>query len=52
MTGVFPADKRFPASLVTSPIAKKQLKLDHAAVSVWPENSCRRRSTERRPGRR
>jgi ABC-type glycerol-3-phosphate transport system substrate-binding protein len=38
MTGVFPADKRFPASLVTSPIAKKQLVLDHAAVSVWPEN--------------
>ncbi len=38
MTGVFPADKRFPASLVTSPIAKKQLALDHAAVSVWPEN--------------
>ena len=38
MTGVFPADKRFPASLVTDPIAKIQLKLDQSAVSVWPEN--------------
>jgi raffinose/stachyose/melibiose transport system substrate-binding protein len=37
-TGVFPADKRFPASLVTDPIAKKQLALDLSAVSVWPEN--------------
>ncbi|HEY1480311.1 MAG TPA: extracellular solute-binding protein [Gaiellales bacterium] len=37
-TGVFPADKRFPASLVTDPIAKKQLALDKSAVSVWPEN--------------
>ncbi|MDP9258034.1 MAG: extracellular solute-binding protein [Actinomycetota bacterium] len=37
-TGVFPADKRFPASLVTDPIAKQQLKLDQSAVSVWPEN--------------
>ena len=37
-TGVFPADKRFPASLVTDPIAKKQLALDQSAVSVWPEN--------------
>jgi ABC-type glycerol-3-phosphate transport system substrate-binding protein len=37
-TGVFPADKRFPASLVTDPIAKIQLKLDQSAVSVWPEN--------------
>src|SRR5215468_207050 len=25
-TGVFPADRRFPASLVTDPIAKSQLK--------------------------
>jgi raffinose/stachyose/melibiose transport system substrate-binding protein len=38
MTGVFPADKRFPASLVTDPVAKIQLKLDQSAVSVWPEN--------------
>ena len=37
-TGVFPADKRFPASLVTDPIAKKQLALDQSPVSVWPEN--------------
>ena len=37
-TGVFPADKRFPASLVKDPIAKEQLLLDHSAVSVWPEN--------------
>ena len=37
-TGVFPADKRFPASLVTDPIAKQQLALDLSAVSVWPEN--------------
>jgi raffinose/stachyose/melibiose transport system substrate-binding protein len=37
-TGVFPADKRFPASLVTDPIAKKMLALDKSAISVWPEN--------------
>jgi raffinose/stachyose/melibiose transport system substrate-binding protein len=37
-TGVFPADKRFPASLVTDPIAKKQLALNKSPVSVWPEN--------------
>jgi raffinose/stachyose/melibiose transport system substrate-binding protein len=37
-TGVFPADKRFPASLVTDPIAKQQLKLDLSPLSVWPEN--------------
>ena len=37
-TGVFPADKRFPASLVTDPIAKQLLKLDQTPVSVWPEN--------------
>jgi ABC-type glycerol-3-phosphate transport system substrate-binding protein len=37
-TGVFPADKRFPAGLVTDPVAKIQLKLDQSAVSVWPEN--------------
>jgi hypothetical protein len=35
---VFPADKRFPASLVTDPIAKKQLALNLSPVSVWPEN--------------
>jgi ABC-type glycerol-3-phosphate transport system substrate-binding protein len=37
-TGVFPADKRFPGSLVTDPIAKQLLKLDRSPVSVWPEN--------------
>jgi raffinose/stachyose/melibiose transport system substrate-binding protein len=37
-TGVFPADKRFPAHLVTDPVARIQLKLDQSAVSVWPEN--------------
>ena len=35
---MFPADKRFPASLVTDPIAKQQLELDLSPVSVWPEN--------------
>jgi ABC-type glycerol-3-phosphate transport system substrate-binding protein len=37
-TGVFPADKRFPASLVKDPIAKKLFSLDRTPVSVWPEN--------------
>ena len=37
-TGVFPADKRFPARLVTDPIAKQQLALDQSPVSYWPEN--------------
>jgi raffinose/stachyose/melibiose transport system substrate-binding protein len=37
-TGVFPADKRFPASQVKDPIAKQLLKLDQSPVSVWPEN--------------
>src|SRR5438105_12188143 len=37
-TGVFPADKRFPASLVTDPIAKKMLALDQSPPSVPPEN--------------
>src|SRR3954447_9565369 len=31
-TGVFPADKRFPPSLVKDPIAKKQLALDQSPV--------------------
>ena len=38
ITGVFPADKRFPSSLVKGAIAQEQLKLDQSAVSVWPEN--------------
>jgi raffinose/stachyose/melibiose transport system substrate-binding protein len=37
-TGVFPADKRFPASLVKGSIAKTQLRLNLSPVSVWPEN--------------
>jgi raffinose/stachyose/melibiose transport system substrate-binding protein len=37
-TGVFPADKRFPARLVTDPIAKQQLALNQSPVSYWPEN--------------
>src|SRR5262249_40700181 len=37
-TGVFPADRRFPSSLVKDPIAKQLLKLDQSPVSVWPEN--------------
>jgi ABC-type glycerol-3-phosphate transport system substrate-binding protein len=37
-TGVFPADKRFPSTLVTDAIAKQLLKLDQSPVSVWPEN--------------
>jgi len=37
-TGVFPADKRFPARLVTDPVAKQQLALDQSPVSYWPEN--------------
>src|SRR6266404_4663164 len=37
-TGVFPADKRFPASAVKDPIAKQLLALDQSPVSVWPEN--------------
>ena len=37
-TGVFPADKRFPASLVKEPNAKKQLALDLSPLAVWPEN--------------
>ena len=37
-TGVFPADRRFPAALVKDPIAKAQLALDLSPVSVWPEN--------------
>ena len=37
-TGVFPADRRFPAKLVADPIGKIQLKLDLSPVSVWPEN--------------
>jgi len=37
-TGVFPADRRFPASLVKDPNAKKRLALDLSPSSVWPEN--------------
>ena len=37
-TGVFPADRRFPGSLVTDPLAKQRLALDLSPVAVWPEN--------------
>src|SRR6185503_10849770 len=37
-TGVFPADKRFQASLVKDPLGKQRLKLNLSPVSVWPEN--------------
>jgi ABC-type glycerol-3-phosphate transport system substrate-binding protein len=36
-TGVFPADKRFPESSITDPIARKLFELDKQP-SVWPEN--------------
>src|SRR3984893_16323422 len=37
-TGVFPADKRFPASAVKDTIAEQLRPLNYATVSVWPEN--------------
>ena len=36
--GAFPADKRFPISSVTDPLAKRLLELDSAPVSIWLEN--------------
>jgi raffinose/stachyose/melibiose transport system substrate-binding protein len=36
-TGVFPADKRFPESNITDPIARQLFELDKSQ-SVWPEN--------------
>jgi hypothetical protein len=38
MTGVFPADKRFPASNVKDPLAKQLFTLNTTLKSVWPEN--------------
>ncbi len=37
-TGVFPADKRFPASNVKGVIAKQLFKFNTTGKSVWPEN--------------
>jgi ABC-type glycerol-3-phosphate transport system substrate-binding protein len=37
-TGVFPADKRFPASSVTDPLAKQLFALDTQPGAIWPEN--------------
>jgi raffinose/stachyose/melibiose transport system substrate-binding protein len=36
-TGVFPADKRFPVSTITNPIARQLFTLDKSP-SIWPEN--------------
>lgn len=36
--GAFPADKRFVASSVSDPLAKKLLELDSAPISIWLEN--------------
>ena len=36
--GAFPADRRFPISSVTDPLAKRLLELDAAPVSIWLEN--------------
>jgi multiple sugar transport system substrate-binding protein len=37
-TGAFPADKRFPVSDITDPLAQRLYKLDTATTSVWLEN--------------
>ncbi len=37
-TGAFPADKRFPISAITDPLAQQLYKLDTATTSVWLEN--------------
>jgi multiple sugar transport system substrate-binding protein len=36
--GAFPADKRFPISSVSDPLAKRLLELDAAPASIWLEN--------------
>ena len=36
--GAFPADKRFPITSVSDPLAKRLLELDSAPVSIWLEN--------------
>jgi raffinose/stachyose/melibiose transport system substrate-binding protein len=37
-TGAFPADKRFPVSSITDPLAKNLYQLDTAKSSIWMEN--------------
>jgi ABC-type glycerol-3-phosphate transport system substrate-binding protein len=37
-TNAFPADKRFPASAISDPLAKQLYELDTAPVSIWLEN--------------
>jgi raffinose/stachyose/melibiose transport system substrate-binding protein len=37
-TGAFPADKRFPTSDITNPLAKQLDKLDTSGPSIWLEN--------------
>jgi raffinose/stachyose/melibiose transport system substrate-binding protein len=37
-TGAFPADKRFPTSDITDPLAKQLFQMDTQNESVWPEN--------------
>jgi raffinose/stachyose/melibiose transport system substrate-binding protein len=37
-TGAFPADKRFPASRITDPLAKQLYALDTRPNQIWPEN--------------
>jgi raffinose/stachyose/melibiose transport system substrate-binding protein len=37
-TGAFPADKRFPVSNITDPLAKNLYQLDTAKDSIWMEN--------------
>jgi raffinose/stachyose/melibiose transport system substrate-binding protein len=37
-TGAFPADKRFPVSSITDPMAKELYQLDTSKTSVWLEN--------------
>jgi raffinose/stachyose/melibiose transport system substrate-binding protein len=36
--GAFPADKRFPISSISDPLAKRLLELDAAPNSIWLEN--------------
>jgi len=37
-TNAFPADKRFPVSAISDPLAKQLYELDTAPVSIWLEN--------------
>lgn len=37
-TGAFPADKRFPVSAITDPLAQQMYKMDTTTTSIWLEN--------------